>query len=91
MGMDPLQGMIDQEVLRRLGQGGSSLRDMMQQPGTIGGAARMPQPPPQPAWMGAVDLGLKAIPKVGIFTRAVNAGPVGDGTLDHARRMGWVR
>jgi hypothetical protein len=41
--------------------------------------------------MGAVDLGLKAIPKVGIFTRAVNAGPVGDGTLDHARRMGWVR
>jgi hypothetical protein len=87
--------MIDQEMVRRFGQGGSSLRDLMQQPGviggSIGGSISKPQLPPRPAWMGAVDLGLKAIPKVGIFTRTVNARPVGDGTLDHARQMGWVR
>jgi hypothetical protein len=86
--------MIDQEMVRRFGQGGSSVLDDLRPGaigGSIGGSIGKPQLPPRPAWMGAVDLGLKAMPRVGIFTRTVNAGPVGDGTLDHARRMGWVR
>lgn len=38
-----------------------------------------------------VEGALGLIPRVGMAARIVNAGPTADGTLDHARKMGWYR
>jgi hypothetical protein len=40
---------------------------------------------------GIFDRALQVIPKIGTAARIINAGPVADGTLEHARRMGWMR
>ena len=40
---------------------------------------------------GIFDRALQAIPRIGTAARITNAGPVADGTLEHARRMGWMR
>lgn len=55
----------------------------------IGVAPRTPQPPL--AADRALGVLLNTMPRVSVFARTVNAGPVADGTLDHARRMGWVK
>ncbi len=32
----------------------------------------------------------KMIPRVGMVKSVLDAGPVADGTLEHARKMGWL-
>jgi len=90
--MDPLQ-QVQQEMARRglaglAGSGGGGGLAAFGIPGAVG----QPQPAPQPG-MGMQILGaaVKAIPRAGALVRSVNAGPVADGTLEYARRMGWVR
>lgn len=51
-----------------------------------------PKAPPPPTALQQIGDGLvRAIPRVGQAIGIINAGPVQDGTLDHARRMGWMR
>lgn len=81
--MDPLQNLIGQEVIRRSMLDPGAMRPM-------GGIA--PPQKPSPSFMQQVGEALiPIIPRVGIAARALNAGPVADGTLDYARRMGWMR
>jgi len=96
--MDPLQ-QIQQEMARRgiASAGGSRLESLRSLP--VGDAVDKyihggvePRPAPQPGiGMRVLDAGLKVIPKAGMFVRSLSAGPVADGTLEHARRMGWIR
>lgn len=94
--MDPFQ-MIANEAAHRglLGVGGSA--PSMQPQGRltsgamgVGGAAVLKPEQPGFGWR-ALEAGASLIPRVGATMRAINAGPVADGTLEHARKMGWVR
>lgn len=53
--------------------------------------ARMMEPQQQGFGSRLLDAGLTVIPKVGVFWRGIQAGPTADGTLDHARSMGWLQ
>jgi hypothetical protein len=51
-----------------------------------------PTAPPAPTLQQQIGGALlNLVPRVGMGARIINAGPVSDGTLDYARRMGWMR
>ena len=96
--MDPMNP-IQQEMTRR-GLAGIAGRSI--DPGFYGAIDSMadrsrpmgqlrPRLPQPGVGVGLLDTAMKFIPKVSAVVNAVNAGPVADGTLDYARRMGWVR
>ena len=86
--MDPSL-LINNEVARRLGQQPNALEAFgMGTPQGISGIR--PAQAPRPG-INALEALVKVIPRAGMFVRAVDAGPVSDGTLDYARKMGWVR
>lgn len=92
--MDPLQSLIHQEAARR---GLSSLQGfkttgIQPAPGIglgVGGGLSVKSATTSPA--GAVVNGLMTlIPRAGMIKSILDAGPVADGTLEHAKRMGWM-
>lgn len=96
--MDPMNP-IQQEMTRR-GLAGIAGRSI--DPGFYGAIDSMadrsrpmgqlrPSLPQPGVGMRLLDAAMKVIPRASAFARTVNAGPVADGTLEHARRMGWVR
>lgn len=48
-------------------------------------------PPPITPGRVALEHLINVIPRLGMATRVINAGPVSDGTLDYARSQGWMR
>lgn len=99
--MDPLGELIGQEFARRASvanaRGAETLRAFgLEPPGEMGrgvaniGASVRSQVAPS-SLERVAGAALSLVPKVGMLIRSVNAGPVADGTLEHARRMGWTR
>lgn len=98
--MDPLQRLIEEEAARRGVAGGKSpfkidafsAFGLPSQPQPAAAISPRPQPaqPARPA-QEALRMGLRLLPRASAAARIINAGPVADGTLEHARRMGWVR
>lgn len=85
--MTGLEGLIEQEAIRRGMPGknpyGALLTDVFE---------IRPKAPPAPTLQQQIGQGiLGLIPRVGTAVKIINAGPVQDGTLDYARRMGWAR
>ena len=84
--MDPMQQIWDEAARRGMAGVGAPVPSSRGMAGV--GAPAPSSPGVQERVLGGL---LNAVPRVGTFVRGVNAGPVGDGTLEHARRMGWVR
>ena len=93
--MDALQSLINQEAARRglsVAAQPSVTKDLFSQvlDVPIGGgisAQKKPQPPMGYAVLEGIT---KMIPRVGMVKNILDAGPVADGTLEHARKMGWL-
>lgn len=95
--MDPLQRLIEEEAARRGVAGGKSpftidafsAFGLPSQPQPA--AAISPRSQPARSAQEALRMGLRLLPRASAAARIIDAGPVADGTLEHARRMGWVR
>lgn len=105
--MDPLQQLINNEALRRAGFSLDDMKNFnmdgikdfsLDDPksqgygkgaGGISSVRKGVSSSPR-----GIDILMNAaslIPRIGTAVKVMNAGPVADGTLDHARRMGWLR
>lgn len=85
--MDALQGLINQEAARRGMPVDNPYGRLINESFGI-----KPKAPPPPTALQQIGEGLvRLIPRVGQAAGIINAGPVQDGTLDYARRMGWMR
>lgn len=83
--MDQLNALVNQEAARRE----LSILDALDHDGLNRKVDWTPKPVP----IGQVVLerAINLIPRIGMIKSVVDAGAVGDGTLEHARRMGWVK
>jgi len=90
--MDALQSLINQEAARRGLPVAAQSKDLFSQllDAPIGGGIAVQKKPQTPMGYAVLDGITKMIPRVGMVKSVLDAGPVANGTLEHARKMGWL-